>query len=865
MKQGRRLTLAEIIEAGIRSVVPDDDTYKLLRKSEITIILISHNFTAEWSVLADRDESYITRRLALIRGQPITDGHAITLPINPGIPVKVKIFDTMLLAPASHQSLKKLSKLLGDDALTKGEVSQKYIVKMDLYLEECPEEFEKYALQDTKITLMLFFLLQDALNKLVNDLATVPVEKKFKLYRTLASAGVKSFTNNNEEFKSYRNTLKYKYQGPYQLVARSYLGGRNEGYFIGRTKNYPETRDESYIDIDFTGCYPTAMATCPKIDITKEPEFIPASYKINDQIAATLAREGIPKDLITLAREALSKSLADFDRVLMEVIPKKYSKKIREKAVLYNNKLIEKWKQRWDQARQGNSDWIVSVSIPGFAKIRFKFPPETQFPCLPIRHKAFGLLYPLEGETVGYTQAELVSMTIDQISTPEKAQGVLERIERLMTQGHLIFETAHQRKNGTIIYVEVSSRRIVWNGQLAMMSICRDITKRKATEKALSKSENRLRLALKANKNAVWDWDLGTGEFYQSPFGWGMIGHEEKEIVSSHDLLAQLMHPEDLKLANQVVREAITNGKDAFKIETRLLHKHGHYVPILKRGYIQRDDNKRAIRVSGTITDLTERKIFEETQGKLTRKLQQLEKVESLNCMAGAIAHNFNNLLGGGLGNLEIAIEDLPQEWGPSKYLTSAFQAAERAAEVSGTMLTYLGLSFVKHKHQDFSAICRDYVSALKGLIKNEQVLETDIPIHGPTISCDTEQIQRMLRSLVVNASEAIEGERGGICISLKTVSSADISQERRFPVNWHPSPKNFFACLEVKDCGSGITAKDIEKIFDPFFTSKFTGRGLGLPVVLGILQSHQGGITIESELNLGSIFRCYFPLIAEQ
>lgn len=408
IKQGRRLTLAEIVESGIRSIIAEDARYKQLRKSTIAVILISHNVTAEWSVLADRDESYITKRIALIRGQPITDGHAIELPIPSGKPVKVKIFDTMLLAPASHQSLKKLSTLLGDDDLLKGEVSQKYIERMDLYKEECPEEFEKYALQDTKITLMLFFLLQDALNTLVNDLATVPITKKFKLYRTLASAGVKSFTNNNEGFNEYRKTLKHKHEGAYQLVARSYLGGRNEGYFIGRTANYPETKNKIWLDIDFTGCYPTAMATCPKIDITKEPEYIPASYKIDDNIAATLAKERIPEDFINLAQNALSNSLADFDKVLVEIIPKKYAKKIRSRAVIHNNDLIDKWKRRWDQVQQENSgDVTERVSIPGFAKIRFKFPPDTQFPCLPVRHKTFGLLYVLEGETVA-TAAEIL-------------------------------------------------------------------------------------------------------------------------------------------------------------------------------------------------------------------------------------------------------------------------------------------------------------------------------------------------------------------------------------------------------------------------------------------------------------------------
>lgn len=406
MAFGQRLTLSEIVELGIHSVI-SDEAYSQLRPSKVAVILISHNFTAEWSVLADRNESYITRRLALVRGQPITDGHAIKIEITPHIPVKVKIFDTMLLAPASHQSLKMLSTLLGDKGLEKENISQFYIENMNLYKRDHLEKFEQYALKDTKITLMLFFLLQQALNNLVNDLAVNPLLKKFKLYRTLASAGVKSFTNNNGWFDDYRKTLKEKYAESFQLVPRSYLGGRNEGYFIGRTNNHPETKNKIWIDIDFTGCYPTAMATCPKIDITKDAEYISVSYKIDDKIAAALQREGVPDDRITSAREALSESQAAFDMVLADIKPRKHAEKIRDKATVCNNELINKWLLRWDRAQDENADLTEKLSIPGFARIRFKFKDDTQFPCLPVRHKAFGLLYVLEGETVA-TAAEII-------------------------------------------------------------------------------------------------------------------------------------------------------------------------------------------------------------------------------------------------------------------------------------------------------------------------------------------------------------------------------------------------------------------------------------------------------------------------
>ena len=136
--------------------------------------------------------------------------------------------------------------------------------------------------------------------------------------------------------------------------------------------------------------------------------------------------------------------------------------------------------------------------------------------------------------------------------------------------------------------------------------IIQDITERKQIEQVLQQSEIRLNLALKANQNAVWDWDLLANELYYSPHWWSMIGYEENELASDPDLWRRLMHPDDLERANQVVRNALAGTDDSFQTETRLLHKHGQYVPILTRGFILRDDNSNPVRVSGTNTDLTD-------------------------------------------------------------------------------------------------------------------------------------------------------------------------------------------------------------------------------------------------------------------
>ena len=262
--------------------------------------------------------------------------------------------------------------------------------------------------------------------------------------------------------------------------------------------------------------------------------------------------------------------------------------------------------------------------------------------------------------------------------------------------------------------------------------------------------------------------------------------------------------------------------------------------------------------------NITERKKAEAEKAILEAQTRQLQKADSLGRMAGAIAHHFNNQLGVVIGNLEMAIDDLPHGAGPANRLTTAMQAAWKAAEMSGLMLTYLGQSFDKLEPLDLSDACRRGLPMLRAAMPGKVVLETDLPSPGPVISANENQIQQVLTNLVINAWEAIGEGQGAIHLSIKTISPAEIPAAYRLPIGWQ-SQDSAYAGMEVKDAGCGIADKDIEKLFDPFFSSKFTGRGLGLSVVLGIVKAHDGAVTVESEPGRGSTFRVFLPVSAEE
>ena len=228
--------------------------------------------------------------------------------------------------------------------------------------------------------------------------------------------------------------------------------------------------------------------------------------------------------------------------------------------------------------------------------------------------------------------------------------------------------------------------------------------------------------------------------------------------------------------------------------------------------------------------------------------------------MAGAIAHRFNNLLGAVLGNLEIAMGDLPAGADAIKNLIEAIQAARKAAKVSGLMLTYLGQTRTKANALDLSETCRRSLPMLRAALPKDVVLKADLPSNGPIILANPNQIQQLLTNICTNAWEAVGSNRGAIQVAVKVVPPAEIPATNRFPLDWQPQDMDY-ACLEVVDSGSGIAGKDIEKLFDPFFSSKFTGRGLGLPVVLGVLRAYRGAVAVESKPGRGSVFRAYFPV----
>jgi signal transduction histidine kinase len=256
------------------------------------------------------------------------------------------------------------------------------------------------------------------------------------------------------------------------------------------------------------------------------------------------------------------------------------------------------------------------------------------------------------------------------------------------------------------------------------------------------------------------------------------------------------------------------------------------------------------------VRDITEQKLAE-------AKILSLQKSESLGRMAGAVAHHFNNQLSVVMGNLELVLHDLPDDADNRKSLLQSMKAAQKAADVSRQILNYLGPISGKHTPVNLSDICRQSLSLLQSTAPKTMIVKVDFPDSGPVVRADAGQIQQVLTNLFTNARESISDNPGRIALCIRTVSHEDIPASNRFPLDWQPQNVSY-ACLTVSDTGCGISNEDIGKIVDPFFSTKFTGRGMGLSVTMGILKTHNGCLTVDSELESGSVLRVYLPVCAD-
>ena len=256
--------------------------------------------------------------------------------------------------------------------------------------------------------------------------------------------------------------------------------------------------------------------------------------------------------------------------------------------------------------------------------------------------------------------------------------------------------------------------------------------------------------------------------------------------------------------------------------------------------------------------DTTQRKRTATAMRRLGRKIRQAQKLESLGILAGGIAHDFNNLLMGILGNADLALTELPQNAPGRQSLQQIQHAAMRAADLCKQMLAYSGRG--KYHVQPFvlSDLVSDMAHLLEVSISKTVTLIYNFEEDLPTVEADVNQIRQVVMNLITNASEAIGKKKGTISISTGTMNATRDYLALSYLDDGLPPGR--YVYLEVTDSGCGMNEKTQSRMFDPFYTTKFTGRGLGLAAVIGIVRGHRGAIHTNSRPDRGTSIRILLP-----
>jgi PAS domain S-box-containing protein len=245
---------------------------------------------------------------------------------------------------------------------------------------------------------------------------------------------------------------------------------------------------------------------------------------------------------------------------------------------------------------------------------------------------------------------------------------------------------------------------------------------------------------------------------------------------------------------------------------------------------------------------------------------RHVQKLESIGVLAGGIAHDFNNLLHVVLGNADIALSNLHTGSPAREPLEEVVRATLRAADLTRQLLAYSGKGAFVVRHLDLSTEVREMATLLRTSISKQATLAWELASDLPAISADPTQIRQVVMNLITNASDAL-GEGGGT-ITLRTgVADLEELEQQRFgrPPHGEDPPEREhgpLVYLEIGDSGQGMSPDTLSRIFDPFFSTKFSGRGLGLAAVMGIVRSHHGFIRIRTELGKGTAFRVLFPAV---
>lgn len=450
-------------------------------------------------------------------------------------------------------------------------------------------------------------------------------------------------------------------------------------------------------------------------------------------------------------------------------------------------------------------------------------------------------------EMYGYTRKEALECPFGELSSnasPYTGEKAAAMIRKAVTDGPQIFVWQARRKNGEYFWVEISLKGSEIGGCGRVLSVVRDITERKLAEDALATEKERLAVTLRSIGDGVITSDVYGKVVLVNKVAEALTGWLQEEAVGQPfiEVFKTINENNRSPCFNPVEKVLATGAIVGLANHTILIARDGTERSIADSAAPIRDRESRTIGVVLVFRDVTE-------EEKREKERSKIKKLESIGVLAGGIAHDFNNILAAILGNISLAMQFVVEEK-THQLLEQAESAALRATDLTQQLLTFSKGGEPVRK-----------VAAITEIIKES----SQFILRGSNVRCDYQfaedlwpvevdsgQISQVIQNIIINADHAMP--EGGVI---------EVRGENVIPGKTERLPSEYTGpCVKVtiRDQGIGIAKNLVDKIFDPYFTTKSKGSGLGLAITHSIIKKHHGSIWVESEQGVGTTFSILLP-----
>ena len=330
-----------------------------------------------------------------------------------------------------------------------------------------------------------------------------------------------------------------------------------------------------------------------------------------------------------------------------------------------------------------------------------------------------------------------------------------------------------------------------------------------------------------------------------------VFGYSVDALVAGYPSYRELVHPDDVHRVADEMEVLLAQGRSTFEQEYRLRHADGRYRWVQDFTVVVRDEAGVVAHLHGYLNDITDRKALQDDHHRAQEQVRHRQKLESLGVLAGGIAHDFNNLLVAMLGNASLAKDTVPADSPVWPLLLDIETTARRAAELTRQLLAYSGKGTFRIEPIDLSLLVGEMAQLLGTVVSKKAALVRDLREGLPPVDADATQLRQVVMNVITNASDAIGEGSGTITLRTRRMQASTVFL-REAQVG-HDLAEGEYVVFEVSDTGVGMGADEVQRMFDPFYSTKAAGRGLGLAAVLGIVRGHRGALRVTSSPGTGT------------